>query len=128
MGFEKAIKPPPEGYGVFTATKVSSSDLGLEDQALLERGSEYDLPSKRYTRSCSSEIKQGIFISAWLTFVCILLATYMTTILRKNHDSAIDDMCFEHSTYYSEKSQEEHYLWLKTSSNYLINRSCGRRY
>jgi hypothetical protein len=102
MAFEDTRKLFNKGYDQVLITTTSHSEPDLADeQGLLSREKSCDCSLKRNATIFSREIKQGVLISVWLSVVCIALAMIVTSTLRERHDRAIDDMCFEHSTYYS---------------------------
>ncbi|EED19812.1 conserved hypothetical protein [Talaromyces stipitatus ATCC 10500] len=86
-----------DGYDQLSDT-VTTSDADLEDeQNSLSREKDY----RRNTTIFLPETRQGILISVWLSVVCIALAIIVTNVLREKHNAKIEDICFEHSTYYS---------------------------
>lgn len=117
MAFENTRKLFNKGYDQVsdTTTTTSHSEPDLEDeQGLLSQEKGCNCSLKRNSTLLVSEIKQGILISVWLSVVCIALAMIVTSTLRQRHDHAIDDMCFEHSTYYSKFSQISKILHYET--------------
>lgn len=103
MAFESMRKLFNKGYDqVLDTTTAHSEPPDLEDeQILLSREKSCNRSVKRSETVFSSVIKQGVLISVWTSIVCIALAMFVTSTLRERHNQAIDDMCFEHSTYYS---------------------------
>ncbi|KAF3405458.1 hypothetical protein DPV78_002509 [Talaromyces pinophilus] len=102
MALESTRKLFNEGYDQVLDTSTVHSEPDLEDEHVLllqEKGC--NCLVKRSETVFSSVIKQGVLISVWLSIVCIALAMIVTSTLRERYDRAIDDMCFEHSTYYS---------------------------
>lgn len=102
MTLESTRKLFNKGYDQVSDTITAHSEPDLEDeQVLLSREKGCNCSVKRQETVFSSVIKLGVLISVWLSIVCIALAMIVTSTLRERHDRAIDDMCFEHSTYYS---------------------------
>jgi hypothetical protein len=110
MALESTRKLFNEGYDQVLDTTTAHSEPDLEDEHVLllqEKGCNCSV--KRSETVFSSVIKQGVLISVWLSIVCIALAMIVTSTLRERHDRAIDDMCFEHSTYYSKLCTQTKY-------------------
>lgn len=102
MTLESTRKLFNKGYDQVSDTTTAHSEPDLEDeQVLLSREKGCNCSVKRKETVFSSVIKLGVLISVWLSIVCIALAMIVTSTLRERRDRAIDDMCFEHSTYYS---------------------------
>jgi hypothetical protein len=81
-----------------TPSSFNPEEEDEEGRFLQEKNNQVSLKTEKLN---SAAIKQAILILTWLTVVCIALATIMTVIIRERRHAAIDDMCFEHSTYYS---------------------------
>ncbi|EEA27360.1 hypothetical protein TMatcc_004355 [Talaromyces marneffei ATCC 18224] len=109
MAFERTRKLFNRGYSQVSDNTTSHSEPDVEDeQGLLSREKSCNCSLKRDANATliTPEIKQGVLISVWLSVVCIALVMIVTSTLRKRHSHAIDDMCFEHSTYYSPLIQD----------------------
>lgn len=99
MSLRNLLSPFAKEYLRVTDTATSEDD-SHDEEDLLPPGAECKLESK----NAFTSYKQKILVYAWLFIGLIALTVIVASTLldtSRKPKSAIDDMCFEHSTYYS---------------------------